>query len=219
MTLKVPARSKLGRNPHIDERKKRAAAKTRPFRFLDLPPEIRAEIFDLVATNETAYVSKRFRSRLVAKTPLLTVNRQIRNEFQTSLYLKAGTLNAEVERFHFQHIVTFYNKLSQAEQRSLFLKSQPSVRKMFITLCMSHGQDDDMDLLCRWLRRAGNPTKSGSTLDCEYTVKAKTKLFDDTGLGFRRESRMRDLMRRLRSSAGCESVKEAVKISRALKCL
>lgn len=61
----------------------RPKSSSRPFRFLDLPPEIRNSIYTYAAP--TAYLRATTKGRLASRSALPRVNHQIREEFLASL--------------------------------------------------------------------------------------------------------------------------------------
>lgn len=151
-----------------------------PFRFLDLPVELRDNIYQMVLDAEPeAYLSKRFRGRLITRSALAWVNRGIRSEFLSTVYVYAGNINAVVKDFDFQHIVTFLNRLSDKEMR--LLVDGPSSRCLNIELSFSstftgNVESEAFHLLDRWLRRLQHPTKKGTNVLTTYTVCAADKV-------------------------------------------
>ena len=141
-----------------------------PFRFLELPGELRNIVYAYAATGRTAQLKKGQR-QLIDNSALSLANDQIRDEYAPMIPLYAKVIKAEVVDFDFRHIVTFINHLSTAELNALPNVAGPSTRKIEITLCLNpknEWQPIDSHLLRRWLNRADHPTKKGTKLEFTY---------------------------------------------------
>lgn len=155
-----------------------AAKKSLHFRLLDLPAELRNNIYEKVAESETAHLSVRTRGNLASASALSRVNRQIRNEFLPIIYICAPKIVARVSNFDFRHIVTFLNRLSEAELQTLPSVTRPNERKMEVELQVLCGAPqrglldttNEGALLMRWLKRANHPSKKGASIDISYVV-------------------------------------------------
>lgn len=90
------------------------------FRFLDLPPELRAYILAICARTEgTARLKRNSGGRLSTTDSTSLANKQIRHEYLGVLYEHAQTTVAYVLDFDFRHVVTYLNKLNVAEAKAL----------------------------------------------------------------------------------------------------
>lgn len=108
-------------------------------RLLDLPAELRNRIYEYVAVNSGAELAPRTRGKLVTKTALGQVSKQVRNEFLAVLYVSVPTIKAHVFDFDFAHIVTFLNKLSDRELSALPTLSIPTHRKLCVHIEVRRG--------------------------------------------------------------------------------
>jgi hypothetical protein len=140
----------------------------KPFHFLDLPAELRNLVYKMVAEDQTAVLKNR---ELRDTSGLLDIDDQIRNEYLPMLLTYAATIEAEVNNLDFQNIVTFLNRLSDAEVNTLPNATKPAVRPIEIKLKITeHAYKNRIELLRRWLNRVGHPTKKGTMLNISYTL-------------------------------------------------
>lgn len=140
--------------------------------FLQLPRELRDEVYSSIATDSTAAIDKRGGGTISCSEALSLVNKQIRSEFLSALYLDAGSLVAKVVDFNFSHIITFFNRLSERENRNLIGGPQSSeARKLKINLFVTRTCDPEPQNtgLKRWICRFSQPTKRGTHVECTYT--------------------------------------------------
>ena len=152
--------------------KKRSPRSQQPqaFRFLDLPAELRNNIYEKVAEDETAYLKKNTRGNLACASGLSCLNSQVRSEFLAILILVAPQIVTLVTNWDFSHVVRYLNKLSDAELNALPTVKTPSARSMDIQLRVTHEPRFNIDFLTRWLNRMSHPTKKGTDLGVRYTV-------------------------------------------------
>ena len=141
--------------------------KSKPFRFLDLPGELRNVIYVNVAQQSTAVVKGR---RLTDRSGLLEVNTQLYDEYLPLLILHASKIQLGVTNFDFRDVVRFLNGLSTSELNALPTVTKPSTRKIEITLTVTKIASNYEDLLRRWLNRAGHTAKKGAMLDINYKL-------------------------------------------------
>lgn len=182
----------------------------KPFPLLDLPAELRNNIYEKVLENQPkVYLSKRTRGNLASQSALARVSRQVRNEFLPVMYLCAGEIIASVQNFDFRHIVTFLNRLSDKEMTALV--ETPSSRKMKIELTFtssfrSNRFSEEFALLHRWINRLEHPTKRGTKIDATYVVveyngKADYSVFKFAVIsGWSQEKRTMDEARKIRKA-------------------
>lgn len=146
-----------------------AGAPRKPSPFLELPAELRNEIYDYVAPSYTAVLRQNARGRLLTNSPLAAVSRQVCEEYIATLYLCAP-ITAHVKNLDFSHLVTFLNKLSDRELRALPSVNVPSERHILIKLNITDACPPISDMLNRWLLRCEHPTKKGTNLQVSYVV-------------------------------------------------
>ncbi|CAK4031558.1 Hypothetical predicted protein [Lecanosticta acicola] len=154
--------------------------------LLDLPAELRHNVYDAVMGVEAARLIPRTKGRLATSTSLPRVNRQIREDFLSYVYLRAPLIIASVYGFDFRHVVTFFNRLSEKELKGLSRDSELRIsRKIVIQLDLgpipkalkdtmgpNFSQDalGDFPYLRSWLKRSEDPTKKGTSVDISYLV-------------------------------------------------
>lgn len=155
--------------------------------LLELPAEIRNLIYSKVIEDFPAYLNPRNHGRLVCASRLLGTNHQIRNELLGELYLTAP-IHAQVYDWNFNHIVSFLNRLSTSElktlPRRLYRQNEASEvvgREMSVKLVLTNLSRDEQALLRstaldraphleRWIRRMRNMKKRRLTADVRYKV-------------------------------------------------
>ncbi|KAF2770854.1 hypothetical protein EJ03DRAFT_350139 [Teratosphaeria nubilosa] len=168
--------------------------------FLALPAEVRDHIYGFCAITDSARIIPKTKGELIGASPLLSVNKQIRQEYKGALYREAP-ITAQVVEFNFAHVVKFLNSLSdrdlKARTPTLFRKSdnkqdghQPKAptpsplfennmmatsrappKTMFeVELLVTRSCRPNPEGLHRWLLRLENPMKKGSQLDMSYRV-------------------------------------------------
>lgn len=187
------------------------------FPFLSLPLELRDEVYRHIITSDGAATSLQ-KQNLVTKTGLVGVNDQICQEFLDALLFHAPVIETTVKNHNFAHVVTFLNRLSEAQFRRI--SSNPgsdgtskdemdtpagTPRKIRITLVYSATKQSTRAQLSRWLDRFDDPNRRGKEIDFEYVVDFGTYR---NGGGKQRP--------RFRALAGEASNNEAAKILQAL---
>ncbi|KAK5687452.1 hypothetical protein LTS10_001590 [Elasticomyces elasticus] len=136
--------------------------------LLNLPPELRNQIFEYSAQESSAVLIHYARGRLISNSPLMGVNRQVRNEYTSALYLNAPLITAQILNFDFAHIVTFLNRLSDHELTALPSQQVPSERQILAKLHIDGPALTER--LDRWLNRCEHPTKKGTSMVVSYMV-------------------------------------------------
>ncbi|KAK5742853.1 hypothetical protein LTR17_003101 [Elasticomyces elasticus] len=136
--------------------------------FLGLPPELRTLIYEFSVQESSAVLIHYARGRLISDSPLMRVNRQVRNEYTSMLYLTAPLIIAHIWSWDFAHIVTFLNRLSDRELAALPSKQVPSERQILAKL---HFDGPALtERLDRWLNRREHLTKKGTSVVVSYEV-------------------------------------------------
>ncbi|KAK5740796.1 hypothetical protein LTR17_004386 [Elasticomyces elasticus] len=136
--------------------------------FLSLPAELRNLIYAFSAQESSAVLIHHARGRLISDSPLMRVNRQVRNEYTSVLYLTAPLITAHVRSWDFAHVVTFLNRLSDRELAALPSQQVPSERRILAKL---HFDGPVLtERLDRWLNRREHPTKKGTSMVVSYVV-------------------------------------------------
>jgi hypothetical protein len=171
--------SPTGRNSQRDkpsprqQRRKSAKGKEKApfFRFMDLPAELRSLVLEKAVEDETAFISPRTRGALACSSSLPRVNKQVREEFLSVLYLQAPLVRVKVNNFDFRYLITFFNRLSDRELDALPSIVLPVERKVIVELEISRHPLLDLYLkpkLMQWLRRVAHPTKKGTKVSVSY---------------------------------------------------
>ena len=159
MKRKRKSKAESSNNKKRTSMKPRRSKQTQPFRLLDLPAELRNDIYEKIAKEETAHLNKMSRGNLGCSSALPYISRQVRDEFLVILTLVAPGITTTVSDWDFTHIVRFLNRLSDAELKAMPTVKQSSSRKMNIWLRITCHPQHNMDLLTRWLNRMTHPTK------------------------------------------------------------
>jgi hypothetical protein len=165
-------RKEAARLQRLGLKRPRAAARplktSKPFCFLDLPAELRNLVYEKVAKHQIAILEK---GELTDNSELLDVNIRIRNEYYPILLHHASRIMAEVVNFDFQKVVTFLNRLSDADINALPSTTKSATRPIEIKLTFDQRMCQKKEILLkRWLNRAGHPTKKGTTLNISYSL-------------------------------------------------
>ena len=97
------------------------------------------------------------------------------------MYLCAPEIVASVKDFDFRHVVTFFNRLSEAQMKTLPSLSIPASRLMTIELTFTekirgHREaSDPIPLLYRWLNRLDRSDKKGTNIEMRFCVSPETE--------------------------------------------
>lgn len=147
----------------------------------------------------------------ITKTGLIGTNSQIREEYLDTVLFYSPVIRTTVRNHNFAHIVTFLNRLSEAQLNRF--KSDDAARagqrnitrKIRITLAYSNTKESTRPQLNRWLDRFDDPNRRGAEIQFEYV------LDKDTWRNGGYKQRPRE-----RSSAGPRSQEETKKMLRAM---
>ncbi|EME39540.1 hypothetical protein DOTSEDRAFT_66509 [Dothistroma septosporum NZE10] len=159
------------------------------FPFLRLPRELRDEIYQYVLLGRSAALSTSKGQSLTTTSPLTAVNEQICEEFNDALLFYSETITTNVRNYSFAHIVTFLNRLSEAQvarlascpskeasQATSIHKATPSPeRTIRITLSFTPKAKNCRTNLNRWLDRFDVEGKRGSEIMFEYDADIQAK--------------------------------------------
>jgi hypothetical protein len=144
--------------------------------FLALPRELRDEIYKHVLEQDGSTTLKTGSRNIVTRCGLVGVNDQISEEFLDAVLFYAPIITTKVRNHNFAPVVTFLNRLSQAQLTRLSTRGpQPveaddaiSKRKIRIIISYSAGAKDSRPHLNRWLDRFDVPDKRGKEIEFEY---------------------------------------------------
>jgi len=139
--------------------------------FLELPRELRDEIYKHVMGSCGSITMKQ--RDFVTNSSLAGTNNQICEEFLDAVLFYAPSIETTVRNHNFAHIVTFLNRLSEAQltrfkSHGAAAKSQP--RTICITLTYSHTKHSTRAQLNRWLDRFDDPNRRGAEIQFEYVL-------------------------------------------------
>lgn len=177
-----PKRPKNSKKP----RKNRANPSTKHFRFLELPGELRTNIYDLVLADSSVTLRRSARRRkkptkrndedspnwqdnIVVASPLTQVNKQICAEFFHAAAISADIRTTVVD-FEFGHIITFLNRLTEGLLDKMKAGEEDKAPKRNFTITLQHLDKhvEDDKTLRRWLNRMEVPEKKGTNIDFRY---------------------------------------------------
>jgi hypothetical protein len=144
--------------------------------FLALPREMRDEIYKHVLEQDGSSTLKSGSRNIVTRCGLVEVNSQISKEFLDAVFFYAPVITTTVRNHNFAPVVTFLNRLSEAQLKRLSTRGPKaaetddtrSKRKIRIILHYSAGAKDSRAHLNRWLDRFDVPTKRGQEIEFEY---------------------------------------------------
>ncbi|KAG9189858.1 hypothetical protein G6011_06726 [Alternaria panax] len=147
--------------------------------FLALPRELRDEIYKHVLETDDSSTLKPGPRNIITRCGLAGVNKQICEEYCDAVLFFAPIITTTVRNHNFAPVVTFLNRLSQAQLKRL--RAHPGAqaaeaddddvrpkRKIRIVLSYSAGAKDSRAHLNRWLDRFDNPDKRGQEIEFEY---------------------------------------------------
>ncbi|KAK4506557.1 hypothetical protein PRZ48_000289 [Zasmidium cellare] len=139
------------------------------FPFLNLPSELRNEIYEILVENTPLRLTRRRSDRIIVNpSPLLLVSKQVFKEYSTLDY-SAATLETRVIDYDFTHVSEYLDSLSESEIADLISKdsTQPAKRRFRIELVAGQPHDDWKTII-DWLNRMAHPDKAGGKIDFEY---------------------------------------------------
>ena len=146
--------------------------------FLALPRELRDEIYKHVLQSDTTSTLKPGALNIITRCGLAGVNRQICDEYIDAVLFHAPVITTIVRNHNFAPVVTFLNRLSQAQLKKLsndglevagaYDSHAVPMRKIRIILSYTAGAKDSHAQLNRWLDRFDNPDKRGLGIEFEY---------------------------------------------------
>ncbi|THW50975.1 hypothetical protein D6D21_01684 [Aureobasidium pullulans] len=161
-----PNKSTSGNRPH--------------FRFLDLSPEIRNNVYNKIIENSSLILPRNNINRdLISTSALSGVSRTIRSEFLPLALKTTPIIKTAVRNWDFSHIVNFLNRLSDDELEMLISK-----QRMRVDLWFS-GDNADPSALMRWIERFDDERR-GDGIVFEYVCANKKFASENWGVaGFR----------------------------------
>lgn len=176
--------------------------------FLELPRELRDEIYKHVMGSESSITMRR--RNFITKSGLVGANNQICEEFLDAVLFYAPSIDTTVRNHNFAHVVTFLNRLSEAQLTRFKSDStaKTPVRTIRITLTYSSTKQSTRSQLNRWLDRFDDPNRRGAEIEFEYVLDRPS--WRNGGYKQRPKGR---------ATAGPRSSKEESKICRALQGL
>lgn len=148
--------------------------------LLDLPPELRNEIYEYVAASsgDVHVLDSRRCGKLITNASLGRVSRQVRDEFMAAVCLCAPKITARVKDFDLDHVAVFFDGLSR-QQLDSFTAGRPTEgpgrrvvgaeRSLEIKLQVTGECPDQPESLQPWLVRLGDPTGRGSKIKLSYS--------------------------------------------------
>ncbi|EGP92032.1 uncharacterized protein MYCGRDRAFT_89949 [Zymoseptoria tritici IPO323] len=143
-----------------------------PFRLLDLPAELRDEIYEKVAQQDPYVVLKG--SRLQVASKLCAVSRQVQGEYLAILENSAN-ITTTVVRFDFRPIVRFLNRLSESYVKKLStLRRTPVKRTINIQLELPSATREEIEMAL-WHALNPTPEKRGVDMTFSYVFAYSTK--------------------------------------------
>lgn len=174
----IKKRKSMKRYPALPNKRTKLSPETtnsKPFRLFDLSAELRNVVYEKIAEEQSAEI-RSSKSLLVDKSGMLKIGDKLRDEYLPILLLHASKISVALMMFDFGKLITFLNRLSDAEVCALPSVSKPAKRnsEISLTLCWNRCQSSEKGLK-RWLNRAGHPTKKGTMIEALYSFDAQIK--------------------------------------------
>ncbi|KAF3039134.1 hypothetical protein E8E12_001993 [Didymella heteroderae] len=146
--------------------------------FLALPRELRDEIYKHVLNSGDKRAVTLQNRDFITKSGLIGVNSQIKEEFLDAVLFFAPVVHTTVRNHNFAHVVTFLNRLSEAQLHKFAAAATPNSdpeakmrsRKIIITLTYSRTKMSTKPQLNRWLDRFDDPKRRGAEVRIEYKL-------------------------------------------------
>ncbi|KAI5366452.1 hypothetical protein Slin14017_G040920 [Septoria linicola] len=150
------------------------------FPFLKLPRELRDEVYRHAVESEHSTTLEN--RNLVTKSGLVGVNDQICEEFLDAVLFYAPVITTTVRNHNFAHVVTFLNRLSEAQLTRLksptnmpsTLEDPQRRRRIRINLVYSATKQSSRPQLTRWLDRFNDSNRRGAEIAFEYCFDGTT---------------------------------------------
>jgi hypothetical protein len=141
-----------------------------PCAFLALPRELRDEIYKHVLGPDSSVTMKQ--RNFITKSGLVGTNNQICEEFLDAVLIYAPVIKTTVRNHNFAHVVTFLNRLSEAQLKKFKSDAAAGLcrRKIRITLTYSNTKQSTKPQLNRWLDRFDDPNRRGADIQIEYVL-------------------------------------------------
>ena len=146
--------------------------------FLALPRELRDEIYRHVLDQEEDATKSIYKSRnVVTRCGLVGVNSQIFEEFIDAVLFYASEIVMTVKNHNFAHVVTFLNRLSEAQLNQLRKLGPEASEKdgkarakcqIVILLHYTARAKESTKHLHRWLDQFDVPEKRGKEIEFQY---------------------------------------------------
>ena len=146
--------------------------------FLALPRELRDETYRHVLISGPKRAVTLQNRDFITKSGLIGVNSQIKEEFLDAVLFFAPVIHTTVRNHNFAHVVTFLNRLSEAQLHKLAAAATPNSdpeamvrsRKIIIKLTYSRTKMSTKPQLNRWLDRFDDPKRRGAEVRIEYRL-------------------------------------------------
>jgi hypothetical protein len=165
--------------------------------FLALPRELRDEIYKHVLEQDGSTTLKTGSRNIVTRCGLVGVNDQISEEFLDAVLFYAPIITTKVRNHNFAPVVTFLNRLSQAQLTRQSAKSESSFRTRQVpkiaVLISTAGWIDSM-YQTSGARRLSSSTMVTGRTGTEGTNKGPRRGLLQVKYGMRRRPRLEKLL-------------------------
>ncbi|KAK4506474.1 hypothetical protein PRZ48_000206 [Zasmidium cellare] len=153
----------------------------KPFRLLDLPAEVRDNVYEKALEDEPIAHLSRFTSdkKLLTDSRLVGVSKQVQQEFTDVMDLYAPIIRTSVRNFDFGAVIAYLNRISEADVEKLTKDTAALTRTMRIEFEFRRPFPYDFGRnLQRWLNRVRDPSRKGTDVVFEYAWSDDAWLYD-----------------------------------------
>lgn len=126
--------------------------------FLNLPLELRAQIYEYVALDEGINLHPQTGGSPISWTPLSLTCRQLHDEYKDVLYASAPTVTGYVRDFDFTHLIAFLDNLDNRLETRKSNNAPSSMRRdlrivLILTPSSPSPARNNLKLLQQWVLR------------------------------------------------------------------
>ena len=119
--------------------------------FLDLPAELRMEIYEYISLQAGVFVARASKGTLISPSPISLVCRQLHEEYKNIMYKSAPIVTAYIHEFDFEHVQAFLNSRPQELTHGPVVQRSNTRRQLRLILHLTPACRDEMQRLREWV--------------------------------------------------------------------